>query len=146
MKQALLLSLLLITACDDDADDDDDGTTPTDPADGPFDLTFTGTIEPHAGQVFQVIVIDNDDDSEVVKDSIIVPDDGNFSFMWDGILEDGGDYRIDYFADHNENGECDAPPDDHAWRYVIGEATEDVVFDFQHDTNFTDVCASFPLD
>ncbi len=155
MKQALLLSLLLITACDDDEDDiddDDDGTSPTDETDptdsqpvddGPFDLTFTGTIEPHIGQVFHVIVIDNDDDSEVVKDSIIVPNDGMFSFMWEDILEDGGDYRIDYFADHNDNGQCDPTPDDHAWRYEIGTVSGDVVYDYQHDTNFTEVCDSF---
>ena len=74
------------------------------------------------------IVVDRE--SEIVTES--------FSVVLDE-LESGVGYHIDFFADHNGNGYYDAPADDHAWRLEIASANGDEVFDFSHNTNFTDI-------
>ena len=48
-------------------------------------------------------------------------------------------YNIDFYADHNGNGFYDPPPTDHAWRLSFNSSTGDVVQDFTHNTNFTDI-------
>jgi len=124
--------------------DDEGGTTGPDP--GPFDLTFTGTIAPHAGQMLRVLVIR--DSNGAIEDNRMttVAGDGTFSFTFADNLLGGESYTIDFYADHNGNGQCDSPPTDHSWRETIPAVSGDVTIDFQHNTDFTDVCDSFMFD
>lgn len=138
----IFVLLAAFTAC---SDDDDDPSNPV-AVNGPFDLTFTGTVAPHAGQKLHVIVLRTDDGSVAAHDEITVPGDGTFSFTWVDILAKGASYRIDFYADHNGDDSCNDPPNDHAWRISVGPVTADVTRDFQHDTNFTDICDSFEFD
>ncbi|MCB1182213.1 hypothetical protein KDM41_02190 [bacterium] len=129
--------LLTVTACDDD-----DPTTPA-ADDGPYDLVLTGTVLPHASQLLHVMVVRDDTDAVAVHGEIVVPVDGNFAFTWNGLLEKNVSYCIDFYADHDGSGSCDSPPTDHSWRIDLGPVGGDVSRDFQHDTNFTEICGSF---
>ena len=133
--------LAALTACSKD----DNPSSPGNGGDS-FDLTFTGTIAPHAGQKMEVIVIRADDGGVAAYRETVVPGDGNFSFTWTDVLARGSTYHIDFYADHNGDGSCDDTPTDHAWRITSGPVTADVTQDFQHDTNFTDICDSFEFD
>ena len=134
----VILTLVLVAACDDD---NSPTSTPTD--NGPFDLTFTGMIAPHAGQMLHVALVRDSDGTVIETETETVGSDGSFSFSWTDALAKGESYHIDFYADHNSSGSCDAPPADHAWREVITGAGANVTVDFQHNTNFTDVCGSF---
>jgi len=93
---------------------------------------------PHLGQLFELRVVKTDDNSEAGRKSIpsiLVKD---FTLFVDG-LEIGHDYNIDFYSDHNGNGQYDAPPTDHAWRVTITNGTGDVNQQFTHNTNFTDI-------
>ena len=40
-----------------------------------------------------------------------------------GVLEAGEAYTLDYYADHDGDGECTTFPTDHMWHQSIGTAT-----------------------
>ena len=101
---------------------------------GTLTINFTG-MTPHVGQTLWLQVTD-DTGEDVARLSRVV--ETVFSVDVPGI-EAGQSYTVDFFADHNGNGFYDAPPADHAWRLETGSATGDVVLDFVHNTNFTDV-------
>ena len=101
---------------------------------GTLTINFTG-MTPHVGQTLWLLVTD-DTGEDVARLSRVV--ETVFSVDVPGI-EAGQSYTVDFFADHNGNGFYDAPPADHAWRLETGSATGDVVLDFVHNTNFTDV-------
>jgi len=93
---------------------------------------------PHIGELFELRVVKISNMTEVKRvrvDQILVPD---FSVFIDGI-ELSSDYNIDFYADHNGNGIYDSPPTDHAWRIPFTATTGDVIQDFSHNTNFTDI-------
>lgn len=144
-RRTLILVLVSLMAFAAGCDDDD---TPAGPGtdNGPYDLTFTGTIAPHAGQMLRVLVIQDSDGAIVANETRTVAGDGKFSLSWTNVLTKGQSYHVDFYADHNGNGSCDSPATDHAWRQTIAAVSADVSRDFQHDTNFTDVCASFAFD
>lgn len=96
------------------------------------------SMNPHVGQLFELRVVDEADDSEVGRtrlESILVPD---FSVYVPGIRT-GKSYRVDYYADLNKNGQYDAPPADHAWRDMFTNSSGDVALSFTHNTSFTDI-------
>jgi hypothetical protein len=95
-------------------------------------------MSPHLGQLFLLRVVRQDNQEEIGRDSllsVLVPD---FTiYIPEFELEHG--YNIDFFADHNGNGIYDSPPADHAWRLTFNSSTGDIVQDFTHNTNFTDI-------
>lgn len=93
-------------------------------------------MNPHVGQEIYFALIETATGMVVDRESEIVSE--SFSVVLDE-LESGKGYHIDFFADHNDNGHYDAPSDDHAWRLEIASANGDEVFDFTHNTNFTDI-------
>ena len=120
----------------DDAGDDSGG--------GPFDLDFSGTgFTPHNGQTLHVAVLDASGGAHVVTDQSTTVSGGDFSFSFPGVLEEGHSYHVDYYADFNGNGSCDAPPTDHVWRKDVDNVQDNVNLQVTHNTNFTDVCSSF---
>lgn len=93
-------------------------------------------MNPHVGQEIYFALIETATGRVVDRESETVSE--SFSVLLDE-LESGVGYHIDFFADHNGNGYYDAPADDHAWRLEIASANGDEVFDFSHNTNFTDI-------
>ncbi|RJP75577.1 MAG: T9SS C-terminal target domain-containing protein [Candidatus Zixiibacteriota bacterium] len=99
-------------------------------------------MTPHLGDYFALRVVDGVDQEvgRVEFDSVRTAD---FSASAPGLMADTtGDttaYRADFWADFNGNGMYDPPPDDHAWRMFFADTTGDVVLNFFHNTNFTDI-------
>jgi plastocyanin len=93
-------------------------------------------MDPHVGQEIYFALIDNESGEIIDRKSEIVT--SSFTVELKEILA-GKSYRVDFFSDHNGNGQYDAPPVDHAWRIEIAEAMGDEVLDFVHNTTFTDI-------
>jgi hypothetical protein len=49
------------------------------------------------------------------------------------------DYRLDFWVDTDQSGGYNRPPTDHAWSLPLSAGTADIVIDFPHNTNFTDI-------
>jgi len=72
--------------------------------------------------------------------------DGIFAFTFTEVLLADGSYRVDYYADFNDSGACDAPPDDHVWSEPVTAMMGDVTLEVTHNTDFTpEACESFPV-
>jgi plastocyanin len=100
-------------------------------------IRFEG-MTPHVGQMLTLFV--RDLSSGEYLDTVVVPSIEDEKFDVEShVLEVGGSYQIDFYADHNGNSSYDTPPDDHAWRIESGVAMGDVDLDFTHNTNFTDI-------
>lgn len=93
-------------------------------------------MTPHVGQEMYFHLIDVATGKVIDRKSEIAQE--SFSVILNEI-QPGKAYYVDFFADHNNNGHYDAPPLDHAWRLEIASASGDEVFDFMHNTNFTDI-------
>ncbi|GAB4372670.1 MAG: hypothetical protein Kow0042_16090 [Calditrichia bacterium] len=96
------------------------------------------SMNPHVGQLFELRVVDEMTGDEVGRlrmDNIIIAD---FVVQIPGI-QPGKDYRADFYADFNGNGVYDPPPADHAWRVPFTDSTGNVVVNFTHNTNFTNI-------
>jgi len=109
-----------------------------------FDLSFSGSgFAPHNGQTLGVAIVSLADGSVIATDSVTVAD-GAFSFEWLGLLDEGASYFVDYYADFDGSGACDAPPTDHVWRESIDVVAADVDLAVTHNTNFApEACDSF---
>lgn len=100
-------------------------------------VLFSG-MTPHVGQKLTLFV--RDSQSGIYLDTIVVnevtgPDFSVSSY----VIEPGGSYTVDFYADHSGNGVYDAPPADHAWRLETGETMGDADVVFSHNVNFTDI-------
>jgi predicted lipoprotein with Yx(FWY)xxD motif/plastocyanin len=93
-------------------------------------------MTPHVGQEMYFALIDLETGEVIDRKSEIAQE--SYSVILSEI-QPGKAYYVDFFADHNDNGHYDAPPLDHAWRLEIASASGDEVFDFMHNTNFTDI-------
>lgn len=103
-------------------------------------VSFSG-MNPHVGQMLTLFV--REAPSGEYLDTVVVDqiEDVNFDVN-SYVIEPGHSYLVDFYADHNGNGEYDAPPADHAWRVETGQAMGDVEVGFTHNTNFTDILSS----
>jgi predicted lipoprotein with Yx(FWY)xxD motif/plastocyanin len=93
-------------------------------------------MTPHVGQEMYFHLIDVATGKVIDRKSEIAQ--VSFSVKL-GEIQPGKAYYVDFFADHNNNGQYDAPPVDHAWRLEIASASGGEVFEFMHNTNFTDI-------
>jgi hypothetical protein len=108
-----------------------------------FDLTFTGSgYGFHNGDEISVAVIELPSGDTVDGDSMTVGS-GTFSFTFVGLLEEGVEYQLDWYVDVSGDDAC-TNGTDHMWRHAVLAVTDDVAYNHPHDTNFTNVCASFP--
>jgi hypothetical protein len=123
------------------------GDTPTTPGSGApssrFNLAFTGQALQHAGQSMSVRVIKDSDGTVVAEGSEVIAPTGAFSFSFSGIFEANQAYHLDFYADQNSSGSCDPPPEDHTWRESLGVVTGHVMYHWEHNGSFVNVCASF---
>jgi hypothetical protein len=95
-------------------------------------------MTPHLGQLFQLRVVDQGTGQETGRYTLPAILLVNFQVRVPA-LHVGHSYRADFYADLNGNGYYDPPPVDHAWRVFFDDNTGDVVQDFIHNTNFTDI-------
>ncbi len=105
---------------------------------GDFTMNVTG-LSPHVGQLFEVRVIDNETDQTVGQYRLASVASADFTLVIPGIIKQGTEYTVDYYADLNQNGEYDAPTADHAWRDIATGGPSGLTIDFAHNTNFTDI-------
>jgi hypothetical protein len=96
------------------------------------------SMDPHVGQRFEIRVVDKYDRQELTRQSLAAIPAADFQLFFDGI-EPGGSYWVDFYADHNEDGEYDPPSNDHAWRIEVNDVPGDTIAVFTHNTNFTDI-------
>ncbi len=102
------------------------------------DLTFNvSDADPHIGNLFELRVIRTDNHQLVGRYVIPELSSGAFTIVLEGILENGVEYDVDYFADLSGNGTYDAPPTDHAWRDTVTATASGATVDFVHNTGFT---------
>lgn len=108
-------------------------------------LTFEATagFAVHANSKIEVVVSRAKDGKAIAHAAIPKQEGDKFKFTWEGLLEVNEAYQLDYYADNNNNGTCNAPPDDHVWRENITAVTADVGVSVIHTSNWVDVCASF---
>ena len=64
------------------------------------------SMNPHIGQMLWLNVVDKDTDQEIARLSTIA--ESEFTLVVSGIVPESS-YRINFYADHNENGKYDAP-------------------------------------
>jgi len=100
-------------------------------------MLFEG-MSPHIGQMMELRVVEMASGSEVVRLSVPAIPMAGFEIELDDLME-GMSYRIDFYADLNENGSYDAPPIDHAWRLEVLEMSASEAISFNHNTDFTDI-------
>ena len=110
----------------------------------PADLTinFTG-MTPHVGQKMMLKVVSSAG-AAVAETTLTSIPGAAFSLMFEGILAEGGDYNVDFYADLSGNGYYDLPPADHSWRLPVMDVSDNVTLSFAHNTNFTEV--DFPME
>jgi hypothetical protein len=94
------------------------------------------SMNPHIGQMLWLNVVDKDTDQEIARLSTIA--ESEFALVVSGIVPESS-YRINFYADHNENGKYDAPSDDHAWRLDLDDVVGDTTLTFTHNTDFEDI-------
>ena len=90
-------------------------------------------MNPHIGQTLWLAVEDRSESEDIFRTTRVAEE--SFTIEVPGIIA-GNDYRIEFFADHNENGSYDAPSTDHAWRIDLDEVSATPNIDFVHNTNF----------
>ena len=101
-----------------------------------YKLTINlNSFGPHLGQELQIRVTDTGSGFEVGR--TVIPSIEQTSFSVDMyVLMPGHSYRVDLYADYNENGQFDAPPDDHAWSFNVDNVEGDTTTTFAHNTHF----------
>ena len=99
---------------------------------------FSG-MSPHQSNYFELKVVDADNNELIHQETMNSIASDEFDFVILHILESGGNYNLDFWADHNGNGSYDAPPTDHAWRVSLSGVINNVSSSFTHNTNFTDI-------
>lgn len=100
-------------------------------------INFFG-MAPHSGQTM-TLYLRNQESGEYL-DTIMIASISESNFELSGFaIDPGSSYNIDFYADHNGNGQYDAPPADHAWRIKVDNVSGDTEVDFTHNTNFTNI-------
>jgi len=102
-----------------------------------FTLNLTG-LTPHLSEYFEMRMVNTATTEEVGRVSVDAVPAADFSISMGG-MHAGQEYNVDFYADHNGNGQYDAPPTDHAWRLTFAQQAGDTALNFSHNTNFTDI-------
>lgn len=103
-----------------------------------FRLNLSG-FDPHLGQKFEMRVIDPATGRTVGLYRLGALNLPNRSMRLDGIIVNGVDYQIDFYADVNGNNRYDPPPIDNAWRVLATGDASGLTLVFPLDSNYTDI-------
>lgn len=101
-------------------------------------LSFSG-MTPHVGQLLEIRVVSKSTQMEVGRTQVDPITMADFNVVMVDVLETGGSYWIDFYADFSGNGLYDTPPADHAWRLDLDAVQGDTTLNFAHNTNFVDI-------
>ena len=108
-----------------------------------FDARLLGIdFGPHEGQTVTAALVDLATGEPVAGDSQVVVD-GAIDLPFPDVMDPEGSYEWHVWADVTGEGVCDAPPTDHVWLIDAGQAFTNIVTEYVHDVEFTDVCATF---
>ena len=103
-------------------------------------VAFTG-MTPHVGQKLTLYL--RNLDTQQYVDTLMVDEIPGAAFqLMSERLVPPASYYVDFYSDHNRNGQYDAPPADHAWRISLSDVAGDTVVNFAHNTNFTNIFGS----
>ncbi len=105
---------------------------------GDFTLDLSG-LDPHVGQLFELRVIETESGATVGQYRLGAVPAAAMTITIPGIIADGMEYSVDFYADLNGSGGYDAPPVDHAWRLAGAGTSSGLVLSFSHSTAFTDI-------
>jgi hypothetical protein len=110
---------------------------------GAYTLTFTGAgySAAHPQQTLRAALTNNSTGGRVALCSGVLSGDP-LTINVGAVLDTGITYNLDYYADVNGSGTCNAPATDHAWQNVIATGGAPVTINRPHDTNFVNVCAT----
>ncbi len=105
----------------------------------PYMLTvnFTG-MDPHIGEMLELRVENNNTNEEVGRFKVTSIPSSNFQVQIVG-LQIGPEYKVQFYADFNNNGLYDAPPTDHAWEINFTNTTGNATVNFSHNASFVDI-------
>ncbi len=95
-------------------------------------------MDPHLGQLLELRVENNNTNEEVGRVKVSAIPSSNFQVQIAG-LQIGPEYKIQFYADFNNNGLYDAPPVDHAWEINFTNNTGDVNINFSHNASFVNI-------
>lgn len=106
---------------------------------GDFMFNVVGGLDAmDVGMTFEVRVIDVPSGRTIGVYHLAIPA-LTFSITIPKIIN-ASTYRVDCYMDENMNGHYDAPPVDHAWRRTVTvTGTNDLMMNFTHDMDYTDV-------
>jgi hypothetical protein len=95
-------------------------------------------MTPHVNSLMEFRIVSND--NTLVALGVLDPlPSATATFAFPESTPDGSDFRLDFWADANDNRMYDSPPpDDHQWRETI-PASDPAVISFTHNTDFTDI-------
>lgn len=119
-------------------------TTKSDPQRGPFSMQFTD-FAVHQGDMLYLKVVDVANGNTVGEVTPFEVTNDQFIVDIPGIIENGRQYRIDYFADEDGNGVADRSPIgdppgvDHTWRRTGTGGPMGLSLSYAHSTDFTDI-------
>jgi hypothetical protein len=100
------------------------------------DLMMTG-MSPHIGSMLEFRIVGAD--NKLVARGVLDPiQSASATFTFPDSTPPGSDFRLDFFADANDNRMYDAPPTDHQWREDV-PASDPAMISFAHNTTFTDI-------
>jgi hypothetical protein len=105
----------------------------------PYVLTVNFTsMTPHVGQLLELRVENNNTNEEVGRIKVLAVPSPDFQIQIVG-LQLNTEYKVQFYADLNNNGIYNIPPTDHAWEITFTNTTGDAIVDFSHNTTFTDI-------
>lgn len=116
----------------------DIATPATIPLGNEFRLSLTG-FTPHLGQLMEFKVVHVASGRTVGQYRLDSLEGADFDVVIEGIIENEAQYRVDFYADFNNNDSYNSPPTDHAWRITGTGDANGLHLSFQHNTNFTDI-------
>ncbi len=112
---------------------------------GQFKLTIKfSQMDANLGQRLEIRVYDETTGFEVGFAKVPEITDPAFDVQL-FVLVGGKSYRVDFYADVNDNGQYDPPPFDDAWRLHVTDVQGDVTMPFARSTDFTDIAWPGPF-
>jgi hypothetical protein len=111
-----------------------------------YDLEVNGSdFEDYDGYTVWGALVNNDTDDVLDRSDEEIDEDGEFEFEFEGLIFEGGNYRVDLLIVIDEEEDCE-DGDNLGWEIEVddvdGDTDVDVEFD-EDDDNDADVCESF---
>jgi hypothetical protein len=99
----------------------------------------------HTGQDLHINVVRDTDGVVIATWSTVVDSTGDIATSFLAAIEAETAYTLDFYADHNSDGDCDPVPTDHVWHQPFGVLTGVSEVRVDHDGSRLDSagCGSF---